>query len=113
MRLDGNRFTSEPALNPAIEQLFGIANDHVPNRFYVSPRVGFSWMYGQASEIPGFAGAFRGPRAVVRGGIGMFQSTPNVAAIGSAMDNTGLAERRAAARVRRRRGADRRIGRRT
>ena len=65
-------------------------NDHVPNRLYASPRVGFSWMYGQASEIAGFAGAFRGPRAVVRGGIGMFQNTPNVAAIGSAIDNTGL-----------------------
>ncbi len=98
---------------PNVEQLFGIANDQVPNRFYLSPRVGFSWTYGQASEIPGFDGAFRGPRAVVRGGIGVFQSTPNVAAIGSAMDNTGLAERRAAARVRRRRGADRRTGRRT
>jgi Carboxypeptidase regulatory-like domain len=91
VRVDGNRFNSEPVLNPATEQLFGIANDHVPNRVYASPRVGFSWMYGQASEIPGFIGAFRGPRAVVRGGVGVFQSTPNVAAIGSAMDNTGLA----------------------
>jgi hypothetical protein len=90
VRVDGNRFTSEPVLNPATEQLLGVTNTHVPNKFYASPRIGFSWTYGQAAEIPGFIGAFRGPRAVVRGGIGMFQSTPNVSSIGSAMDNTGL-----------------------
>ena len=90
LRLDGNRFNAEPLRNADIDELFGITNDHVPNRFYLSPRVGFSWTYGQASEIPGFIGAFRGPRAVVRGGVGIFQSTPNVAAIGAAMENTGL-----------------------
>lgn len=90
VRLDGNRFMSEPVLNPKTEQQFGLANNHVPNKIYASPRLGFSWMYGQASEIPGFMGAMRGPRAVVRGGIGMFQNTPNVASIGTAMDNTGL-----------------------
>jgi hypothetical protein len=91
LRVDGNRFTSEPTLNPAVEQQFGISNDHVPNRFYLSPRVGFSWTYGEAPQVAGFLGAFRDPRATVRGGIGVFQSTPNVATIGSAMDNTGLA----------------------
>jgi len=91
VRLDGNRFTSEPTLNSAVEQQFGISNDNVPNRFYLSPRIGFSWTYGQAPQVAGFLGAFRDPRATVRGGIGMFQSTPNVAAIGSVMDNTGLA----------------------
>jgi len=90
VRLDGNRFTSEPLLNSSVEQQFGISNDHVPNRFYLSPRVGFSWTYGEAPQVGGFIGAFRDPRATVRGGIGMFQSTPNVAAIGSVMDNTGL-----------------------
>ena len=90
VRLDGNRFNSEPALNAAVEQQFGIANDHVPNRVYASPRVGFSWTYGAAPQVGGFDGAFRGPRAVIRGGIGVFQGTPNVASIGSAMDNTGL-----------------------
>ena len=37
VRLDGNRFTSEPALNPAVEQLFGVANDDVPNRILSEP----------------------------------------------------------------------------
>ena len=90
-RLDGNRFTSTPNLNPDLATVFGERNDRVPNHVYVSPRVGFSWSYGTAPEIAGFAGAVRGPRAVVRGGIGMFQNTPNTTLISSAIDNTGLA----------------------
>ena len=100
LRVDGNRFNSEPVLNPSVEQQFGIANDHVPNRFYASPRVGFSWTYGQAAEVGGFAGALRSPRAVVRGGVGMFQSTPNVAGHWCGNGQHGAAERRAAARLR-------------
>jgi hypothetical protein len=91
LRLDGNRFTSGPTLNPDVERLLGADNSHVPNRLYMSPRIGFSWTYGEAAQIGGFEGAFRGPRAVVRGGIGVFQGTPNVSSIGAAMDNTGLA----------------------
>jgi hypothetical protein len=91
IRLDGNAFLDSPKLNPQLETLFGVKNDNVPNKLYVSPRVGFSWSYGQAAAIAGFQGAARGPRAVVRGGIGMFQNTPNVNQIGNALDNTGLA----------------------
>ncbi|MGE5733009.1 MAG: hypothetical protein ACM37U_13770, partial [Gemmatimonas sp.] len=91
VRLDGNRFTAEPAENSDVERLFDARNDHVPNHLYVSPRVGFSWTYGTAAQIGGFDGAVRGPRAVVRGGVGVFQSTPNATLIGTAMDNTGLA----------------------
>jgi carboxypeptidase family protein len=90
MRVDGNRFADAPAFNPAVEQAFDVRNDYVPNRLYVSPRVGFSWMYGTAAQIAAFQGAVRGPRAVVRGGIGIFQNTPNAQSIGSALDNTGL-----------------------
>ena len=90
MRVDGNAFSSAPTLNPQVEQLYGKKNDAVPNRLYFSPRVGFSWTYGTASQVGGFEGAFRGPRAVVRGGIGLFQGTPGAQAIGSAIDNTGL-----------------------
>lgn len=90
VRFDGNRFTAEPTENSDVERLFGIRNDNVPNHLYVSPRVGFSWTYGTASQIGGFDGAVRGPRAVVRGGVGVFQNTPNATLIGTAMDNTGL-----------------------
>jgi hypothetical protein len=90
LRIDGNRFLTEPTLNPEIETLFGARNDHVPNRAYVSPRLGFSWTYGTAPQVSGFEGAARIPRAVVRGGVGVFQNTPSVNVIGSALDNTGL-----------------------
>lgn len=90
LRLDGNRFLSDPALNPDVANTFGIRNDNVPNKLYVSPRVGFSYTYGTAPQISMFEGAIRGPRAVVRGGIGVFQNTPGTTLIGSAVDNTGL-----------------------
>ena len=90
VRVDANRFLDRPARNEAVEDAFGVRNDFVPNRVYVSPRVGFSWTYGTAAEIAGFQGAMRGPRAVVRGGIGMFQNTPGPNLIGSALDQTGL-----------------------
>ena len=90
VRIDANRFVNDPALNPAVDSLFGTRNDRVPNNVYISPRLGFSWSYGSAPQIAGFEGAARGPRAVVRGGIGVFQNTPSTGLVGSALDNTGL-----------------------
>ena len=90
LRVDANRFLTEPAFNSAVEAAFDVRNDNLPNKIYVSPRAGFSWTYGQAAQIAGFEGAFRGPRAVIRGGIGMFQNTPSVNSVGNALDNTGL-----------------------
>ncbi|MDO8502164.1 MAG: carboxypeptidase regulatory-like domain-containing protein [Gemmatimonadaceae bacterium] len=91
LRVDGNRFLADPALNPGVESVFGVRNDPVPGRLYVSPRMGFSWSYGRAPQIAGFEGAARGPRAVVRGGIGVFRNTPSANLVGVALDNTGLA----------------------
>jgi hypothetical protein len=90
LRIDANKFLNDPELNPAVQAAFGVRNDDVPNRVYVSPRIGFSWTYGKAAQIAGFEGAFRGPRAVVRGGIGVFQNSPGTGSIGTAIDNTGL-----------------------
>jgi hypothetical protein len=90
VRIDANRFVNDPVLNPAVDSLFGTRNDRVPNNVYISPRLGFSWSYGSAPQIAGFEGAARGPRAVVRGGIGVFQNTPSTGLVGSALDNTGL-----------------------
>ncbi len=91
VRVDANRFTNGPAENPEIARLFGTANNVVPNRVYVSPRVGFSWTVGTAPQIAGFDGAVRGPRAVIRGGLGVFQNTPQATLLGGALNNTGLA----------------------
>ncbi len=90
VRVDANKFMHSPTLNPDVESQFGVRNDHVPEKVLVSPRVGFSWMYGTGAQISAFQGAFRGPRAVLRGGIGMFQSHPSSNLIGNAIDNTGL-----------------------
>jgi carboxypeptidase family protein len=90
VRVDGNAFGNTPRLNPDAERLFGVPNDQLPNRVYVSPRVGFSWSYGTAAQVAGFEGAARGPRAVVRGGVGLFQNTPSSGMVGAALENTGL-----------------------
>jgi hypothetical protein len=90
VRVDGSSYTSVPAYNEAVEQTFGLRNDRVPSRLYVSPRVGFSWAYGKAPEVSAFAGAMRRPRAVVRGGVGVFQSTPGASLVAQSVENTGL-----------------------
>lgn len=90
LRLDGNAFNGGIPANATVEQLFRTRNDHAPNHLYVSPRLGFSWQYGAAPQVAGFVGAVRGPRAVVRGGIGMFQNIPASTLLAGAMDNTGL-----------------------
>ena len=90
VRVDGNRFLMGPETNPAVVSAFGVDNATVPNRLYVSPRVGFSWTYGNAAEVAFLPGQARIPRAVVRGGIGIFQNAPNTQLIAGAIDNTGL-----------------------
>lgn len=90
VRVDGNVLTGRPARNAEVEQLFGVRNDAAPNRVYVSPRLGFSWTYGAAPQVAAFDGAVRGPRAVVRGGVGVFQGLPPTTLLGQALDNTGL-----------------------
>ena len=90
LRVDGAKYFNTPRLNPSLDTLYGLQNDFIPNRLYLSPRFGFSWTYGTAQEIASFLGAQRGPRAVIRGGIGVFQNLPGTNLIGSALDNTGL-----------------------
>lgn len=90
VRADASRFTADPALNQSVQQLFGMRNDHVPNDVYFSPRVGFSYAYGESPQIAAFQGAIRGPRANIRGGIGVFQGLPSASTLGSAIDNNGL-----------------------
>jgi hypothetical protein len=89
-RLDGSQYLSTPTRNASLDTLYALQNDRLPNRLYVSPRIGFSWSYGSAPQIASFLGAMRGPRAVVRGGVGLFQNLPGTNLIGSALDNTGL-----------------------
>ena len=90
VRVDGNHFSKGPQTNPAVLSAFGLDNAETPNRLYVSPRVGFSWTVGQADQMALLPGMIRAPRAVIRGGVGVFQNTPGVQLISNAIDNTGL-----------------------
>ncbi len=90
LRLDGNRYLTGPAENPLVEQLFGDNNADLPSRLYLSPRLGFSWTYGSAQEVALLQGQARIPRAVVRGGVGVFQNAPRTQLVSGAIDNTGL-----------------------
>ncbi|MEP6834585.1 MAG: TonB-dependent receptor [Gemmatimonas sp.] len=92
VRVDGNRFLSPPNTNDSLHATFGVENASVPNRLYVSPRIGFSWTYGEAAQLAIANGFVRGPRAVVRAGVGVFQNTPGADLIGMALANTGLAD---------------------
>lgn len=90
VRVDGSQYLTIPRLNASLDTIFRLRNDRLPNKLYLSPRMGFTWSYGTAAQIASFLGAMRGPRAVVRGGIGVFQNLPGTGLAGSALDNTGL-----------------------
>lgn len=90
VRLDFNHFLNTPDANPLLEQRLGITNSNVPNKLYVSPRVGFTWYYGSQSQISYAPGSARPPRALVQGGFGMFQNMQGVQLLSNAVTNTGL-----------------------
>ena len=90
VRVDGNRFVDAPARNPEVARVFGSRNDALPSRLYASPRAGFSYTYGEAPQLAVGSGFARGPRAVVRGGVGVFQNVPGAQMASAVMANTGL-----------------------
>ncbi len=90
VRVDGNRFLTRPERNASIEALLGQRNDRVPNRVYLSPRLGFTWIYGTQNQIAFVPGAARPPRALIQGGIGVFQNLRASDLIAGAVNNTGL-----------------------
>lgn len=90
VRVEGSRVATLPAFNPLVESTFGRRNDRVPSPVSVSPRLGFSYTLGKAPEIASFVGAAPTPRAVVRGGVGVYTNGGGVGMLGSALDNTGL-----------------------
>lgn len=91
LRVDANRFLDTPDRNPLVEQRLGIRNDLVPNRVYLSPRVGFTWFYGTQNQIAFVPGAARPPRALIQGGAGVFQNLREAGLLSAAVNNTGLA----------------------
>lgn len=90
VRVDASGYTTAPDYNPAVKAAFDRRNDFTPLPISFSPRIGFSRTLGQAQEFTAFFGGFRAPRAVVRGGIGLFTNNPSSFLISQALDNTGL-----------------------
>lgn len=90
VRADVNHFTATPEENPDIASAFGVSNSNTPNRVYLSPRAGFQWFYGMANQVVAAPGGARLPRALVRGGIGIFQNIASAQLMQPALDATGL-----------------------
>jgi len=91
VRADGNHFLTSPQANPVLKNAFGIDNSVVPNKLYISPRVGLQWTYGNAPQVAFIPGAARPPLAVIHAGAGVFQNIGPATLINGAMVNTGLA----------------------
>src|SRR5262249_46391927 len=79
----------------ALTQALGVRNDVAPNRVHVSPRLGFTWVRGGASNNGAITfnpmGTFHmGPTSYIRGGIGEFRSMIAPNALADARALTGL-----------------------
>jgi hypothetical protein len=90
LRVDGNRFLVDPATNPNLLQQLGVDTHVVPNRAYVSPRLGMQWFYGKASEVQYAPGSARPPRAVIHAGAGVFQNMAPARLIANSLASNGL-----------------------
>jgi hypothetical protein len=104
VRLDASRFGSGPEHNPLVDQTFGIPNDHVPNPIAITPRVGFSKVFGESPQIAIADGFQRGPRQRVSGGFGIFQGNPAQSLMSRVISATGLPSAASATPCRRRIG---------
>lgn len=96
VRVEGNRFLSgAPDRNPAVEAAFGVRNDALPNTVHLSPRLGFTWLYGGADARPSMnttslGTQYRGPNGAIRGGIGEFRNLLPADLSGDPARSTGL-----------------------
>src|SRR5213592_4518028 len=65
-RLEATRFSGAPLHNRAVDSLFGVRTDRIPSELHVSPRLGFTWAWGDGSDGP--------QTTFLRGGVGDFGS---------------------------------------
>lgn len=95
-RVDANVFTSGPANNAAVEKLFAVRTDQVPNTLALSPRLGFKWYYtpargGIMANSSSVSSLYRsGP--LIRGGIGEFRDYLPSSLLSEAIGSTGLSD---------------------
>ena len=95
-RLEANRYLDTPKENAAVATTFGVHTSSVPNRVHVSPRFGFSWMYGGANQnrfgmmVGPLATKYFSPTGIIRGGFGEFRGPLQSRLLSTALRTTGL-----------------------
>src|SRR5216117_3971194 len=81
-RLEAARFSGAPLYNRAVDSLFGVRTDRIPSEVHVSPRLGFTWAWGDGSDGP--------QTTFLRGGVGDFRSLTPTALYAAALGAPGL-----------------------
>src|SRR2546430_3026040 len=81
MRLEAARFSGAPPYNRAVDSLFALRTDQIPEHTRFSPRMGFMWTGG---------GGESGEPTILRGGVGDFQSPTPTALYSAALGAPGL-----------------------
>jgi hypothetical protein len=71
VRLEGNHLGVRPGFNPAVDSMFGLRTDHVPNSVALVPMVGFSQQFARYEYLPGATI----PRWTVSGGAREYRNT--------------------------------------
>lgn len=87
VRADFGRFGRRPDLNSDLQSIFSRDNSSIPGGLSLSPRFGFMWRYGQK---PTHDRQSVEPRAMLRGGVGIFQNAPTAEFLDGANRQTGL-----------------------
>ena len=72
VRLEATRFGDAPAYNGALDSLFGVRTDRIPDEVQLLPRLGFTWGLGAGRD----GGVDASAATYLRGGIGEFRSPP-------------------------------------
>ena len=80
-RLEAARFSGAPPYNRAVDSLFALRTDRIPEHTRLSPRMGFMWTGG---------GGESGEPTILRGGVGDFQSPTPTALYSAALGAPGL-----------------------
>ena len=96
-RIEADGFSSAPARNAPLEQALGVSTGAAPQRFHVSPRIGFTYRYNRdrdngsgMSQNP-VGRYYRTTTGTIRGGVGEFRDLLRPGILAAASAATGLA----------------------